>query len=134
MPYSLICVPPDRVAEVWPHVRHWIQAAMERADISSFARVEADALSGANLLWIATDGQSISAAALTDIQDTGRRKVCLLVANGGERMKDWIHLISGLEDYAKAEGCTAMRIVGPAAWTRVLDGYRERAVILERVL
>lgn len=107
---------------------------MERADIGSFAQVEADALSGANLLWIATDGQRIGAAAITDIHETERRKVCVLVANGGERMREWVHLIAGLEDYAKAEGCTAMRILGPRAWARVLHGYHERAVVLERVL
>lgn len=131
---QLVCVPPDRVAEVWPHVSHWISAAIKRSDISSFARVKAAAFAGANLLWIATDGQHISAAALTDIHGTERRWVCVIVACGGEHMKDWLHLIDGLHDYAKAEGCTAMRILGPRAWARKLDGYQEQAVILERVL
>jgi hypothetical protein len=130
---QLACVPPDRVAEIWPHVRHWIKAAMERADISSFAQVEADALSGATLLWLATDGKRIGAVAVTDVQQTDR-KICLIVACGGERMKEWLHLISGLEEYARAEGCEAMRIIGPRAWARVLEGYVEQAVVLEKVL
>ncbi len=130
---KLVCVPPDRVREIWPHVSRWIKAAMERADISSFEQVERDTALGYNLLWLATDGKRIGAAAVTDVQQTDR-KVCLIVACGGERMKDWVHLISGLEDYAKAEGCTAMRIIGPRAWARMLEGYHEQAVVLERQL
>jgi hypothetical protein len=130
----LVCVPPDRVAEVWPHVREWIKAAMERADIGSFSRAQDDAALGYNLLWIATDGNIISAAATTEIRETELRKVCVIMACGGENMKDWIHLIDGLHDYAKAEGCAAMRVLGPRAWLRKLDGYHEQAVILERKL
>lgn len=129
----LVCVPPDRVAEVWPHVQHWIKAAIERNDISRFDVAEDDVLAGESLLWLVTDGWRIDAAVVTEIQRTDR-KVCLIVACGGERMKEWIHLIAGLENYARAEGCTAMRIVGPRAWARVLHGYHERAVVLEREL
>lgn len=132
---ELICVAPERATEVWPHVAHWIKAAMERADIGSFNVVERAVLNGSNLLWlVTTDAPSIRAAVVTDIHETESRKVCVIVACGGVQMNDWLSLIEGIHDYARAEGCSASRILGPQAWGKVLDGYKATAVILERSL
>ena len=36
--------------------------------------------------------------------------------------------------WARSIGCTKMRITGRRGWTRVLPGYRETAVVVERAL
>ena len=145
MACELVCVDPARVREFWPHVAPLIRRAMERGDIGAFKPVEDNVLGGHALLWLAWDprsppsrgpgaGGAIAAAAVTELQQSEWKKVCIIVACGGADLWDWIKLIISIETYARAEGCAAMRIMGRKGWTRVLPDYRPRAVILEKEL
>ena len=49
---ELVCVDPERVHEIWPHVRHLLKAACRRTELNAFADIEADILSGGSLLWL----------------------------------------------------------------------------------
>ncbi len=126
---NLICVEPARIGEVWPHVRDKIRAAIERTGLSSFDDIENEVLSGSQLVWIAWDGE-ILAAATTKLA----RDVCILVACAGHDRVRWLPLFARIEQYAKDEGCTKMRIFGWRGWERVLDGYRVEHVVLEKVI
>jgi hypothetical protein len=130
---SLVCVDPARIVEMWPHVRDKIRAAMERTELSSFADIEADVLSGMQLCWLAWDGKDILAAATTQLVKP-YDKVCVLTACSGYDRAQWLPLFAEVESYAKAEGCTKMRIFGRKGWERVLDGYRVEHVVLEKAL
>lgn len=136
MPRSaeLACVDPALVSQIWPHVSHLIRRAMERADLGLFTPVERDVLAGHALLWIATDGTHIEAAAVTQLERTETRKLCTIVACGGSAMRDWLHLIGQIEEFARAESCDATRIIGRKGWTRMLTEYRATRVILEKAL
>jgi hypothetical protein len=81
---TLLCVDPARVGEFWPHVRELIRQALLRADLDAFAPLEAAILNGSTytLLWLAWDGKHIAAAAVTELQITMRRKVCVILACG----------------------------------------------------
>lgn len=122
-----LCVDPKRIQEVWPHVRHFIRSAIERVGISRFQDIEDDVLDGLSLLWIGWDGQRIVSAGVTELSGG----VCVLVAYGGERHD---HLLTTIENYARAEGCERMRILGRKGWLRVLKDYRQPWIILERQL
>lgn len=127
---DLICVDPARIDEMWPHVRDKIRAAVERTGLSSFADIEADVLAGLQLVWIAWDGKDILAAAATQLT----RNVCVLTTCSGYDRERWLPLFARIEQYAKDEGCSSMRIYGRKGWERVLDGYRVEHVILEKRL
>src|SRR5262245_47838496 len=133
---QLICIPPARVHEFWPHARALIKAAMEKGDINPFAGVERAVLAGGALLWLAWDADArvIAAACVSELQVVGARKLCVIVACGGHGMHRWLPLLAPIEEYARAEGCSAMRIMGRAGWTRVLKDYRRKRVILEKRL
>lgn len=162
----LVCIPPDKVALVWPLARNLIFAAMKRGDLSSFGPVEDSVLRGDALLWLALtyedgDGVRIDAAAVTELHRTEWRKVCVIVACGapsgclrGSRlshpsswaavsraadsraadMRRWIGLIEKIEEFARAEGCSATRIMGRKGWARVLASYRTKRIVLEKDL
>jgi hypothetical protein len=158
---QLLCIPPDRVAEIWPHVCGLIRAAAVKCrDLSSYQPVESSVLAGRALLWLVVGrgddddaGVKVHAAVVTKLQQNERRKVCVIAACGGaitheehqgvdarlgglcrERsvgMRGWLDLIGPIEDFARAEGCSAMRIIGRAGWARVLPAYRLKNVVLE---
>lgn len=136
MTCQLICVPPDVVNQVWPKIAGLIFVAMKKGQVGSFESVKTDILEGRALLWLAWDGESpnVEAAAVTLIEQTEWRKVCTIVACGGAHMERWIHLLETIEDYGRAEKCSAARIFGRAGWERMLTSYRRKRVILEKAL
>src|ERR1700680_4303617 len=131
---ELICVPPDTVRKVWPRVCDLIYEAMRRGNLSGYQGVADLVLDGRGLLWLAWDGQTVHAAAVTALAPTEWRKVCESIACGGRDMPRCLHLIEKIEDSARAEGCSAVRIVGRKGWVRMLTDYRARRVILEKSL
>jgi hypothetical protein len=188
-----MCISPDKVALVWPHVRDLIYTAIERGGLSSFRPIEDRVLSGDALLWLAVaregtaretavredgcdnpdareqpdgDGARVQAAAVTELHRTEWRKVCVIVACGAPSgrlcasgrlrpssraaasraaasqaatsrtvdMRRWIGLIEKIEEFARAEGCSATRIMGRKGWARVLTSYQTKRIVLEKDL
>jgi hypothetical protein len=126
---DLVCVNPTDVQKVWPLARDLIRAAIERTELSDFADIEKDVLSGDQLLWLAISDR-VEAAATTHLS----RNVCTLTACSGHQRERWLPLFARIEKYAKDEGCSTMRIYGRKGWERVLDGYKAEYVILEKSL
>lgn len=126
---ELICVDPDRIFDFWPHARPLIKAAIDETELSDFNEVEQQVLDGDQLLWLA-HSEKIEAAATTHLAN----KVLTIVACSGHQMERWLPLFAQIEDYARKEGCRAVRIFGRRGWERVLDGYRAEYVILEKAL
>jgi hypothetical protein len=130
----LICIDPAQVHEFWPYVAPLIKAAMQKGRLSDYADVEHSVRNGNALLWIAWNGETIKAAAVTELGVANGEKFCTVVACGGHERRQWLHLLAGLETYGKAEGCAAMRMYGRRGWLRLLPEYRATRVLLEKAL
>ena len=129
---ELVCVDPATASSFWPFVKDKIYRAIHKADISPFRYVESAVLSGNALLWLAIHDDSVLAAAVTQLEETERRKVCTIVACGGTQMSEWLPLIRGIEKYAGTQGCHAVRIVGRLGWIRALRAYHVHSAIIEK--
>ena len=134
MSCQLICVDPAQVHEFWPHVAALIKAAMEKGRLSSFADVEHAVRNGNALLWLAWNGETVKAAAVTELAVANGEKFCTIVACGGHDRAQWLPLLAGLETYGRAQGCAAMRIYGRRGWLKLLPEYRTTRVLLEKEL
>jgi hypothetical protein len=130
---ELICADPVWVDGIWPFARPLIKSAIDRTGLSDFDEIERDVLAGNQLLWVALSG-TIEAAATTKLVNVGSHKICILVACGGKQRKRWLPLFERIENYARSEGCRAMRIIGRKGWQRVLSGYNVENIILEKAL
>ena len=131
---ELVCVDPARVKEIWPHAGPLLEAACYRTGLTAFEDIEAGIVAGNSLLWLAWNGLMIESAAATVIISTAIGKVCIITACGGSDMRRWLPLIDRIEAYARAEGCRRVRIYGRKGWLRVLNGYREEHVIMDKEL
>jgi hypothetical protein len=135
---ELACVSPAEVRRLWPLVARRLGRATRRTGISAFADIERDVLNGDALLWLALSGDSggikIDAVAATRLERTESGIKCVITACEGKNMRRWLPLMAGIESYAGAEGCRSVRILGRNGWLRVLDGYRQTNVILEKEL
>jgi hypothetical protein len=142
----LICIDPAQAREFWPYVAPLIEAAMRKGRLTNYVDVERDVLAGGALVWIAWNGENIKAAAVTEIASANGERFCTIVACGAQTSlrslrkldcddrRQWLPLIAGLESYARAEGCAAMRIYGRRGWLRLLPDYRASRVLLEKEL
>jgi hypothetical protein len=126
---SLVCVDPEQIFDFWPHARGLIKAAIDATGLSDFSDIENQVLSGNQLLWLAWSDK-IEAAATTQMAGS----VCTLVACSGHNRERWQPLFKKIEQYAKDEGATTMRIYGRKGWERVLEGYHVEYVVLEKAL
>ncbi len=129
-----VCIDPARVHAIWPHVSSLIERAMRRGGLSRFVDVEHAALGGRLLLWIVWNGAAIVGAVVTDLVLTDAGKVCVIVAFAGTELRQQLELLPQIESYARAEGCTRVRIFGRTGWARVLKGFAKHGVILDRRL
>lgn len=132
---ALVCVDPDKLPQLWPHVSHFIEAAFASGLGDEDAQsLKADLDKREALLWVVWDGEHLIAAAVTRIVRTATKRVCILVAGGGRELWRWKHFIVDLEEYAKAEGCDAMRVMGRHGWKAIFPEYREPWICLEKGL
>jgi hypothetical protein len=131
---QLICVDPAQVHEFWPHVASLIKAAMEKGRLSSFTDVEHAVRNGRALLWLAWNGETVKAAAVTELSQANAETFCTIVACGGHDRAQWLPLLAELEAYGRAQGCAAMRIYGRRGWRKLLPEYRTTRVLLEKEL
>jgi hypothetical protein len=135
MPSSvdLVCVNPANVSQIWPQARALIRSAIEKTDLSDFADIERDVLSGDQLLWLAISDH-IEAVATTHLIKTSGKPVLVITGCSGSQRERWLPLLATIEKYAKDEGASKTRIYGRRGWERALNGYRAEHVILEKVL
>lgn len=131
---ELVCVDPQRVEEMWPHVSHLIDAACERFGTQDERKeLEASVKSGKALLWIAWSDK-IEAALVTDLVKEDDYLVCRLRALSGDTITRWIALLKKIEQYADDEGCRLIRYVGRRGWAFVLNDYRITHIHAEKRL
>lgn len=114
-------------------MRERVRLSIERTGLSDFDLIEASILSGDQLVWLAWDG-SIAAVAVTHKSSIGTRTICTLTACQGYERDKWLPLFEKIEDYARNEGCSAMRLYGRKGWERVLNGYKVENVVMEKAL
>ena len=130
---NLICVPPKEVHLIWPQARNLIRAAIEKTDLSDFADIEYDVLSGDQLLWLAVSDH-IEAAATTHLIKTRGSPVLVITACSGHNRERWLPLMAQIETYAKNEGASRVRLYGRPGWQRALKDYHVEHVIMEKAL
>jgi hypothetical protein len=136
-PCVALCVDPDRIEDIWPHARAFIEAAFdgERGDDDAEAMF-ADLVARKSLLWIAWDDErkKILAAATTKLIKVSRGLVCWVTSCGGNDLKRWRDCLGVIEGYAKAEGCSHVRLSGREGWKVIFPDYRKTWVTLEKAL
>lgn len=131
----LLCVDPAKIDQFWPHVAPLIERAFasglgdDNPETVKFELVVGDAL-----LWIVWDGRHLIAAATTKLMQTPTKKLCVVTSCAGKELKRFLPYLHDLEKYAMDEGCDVMRVMGRRGWQRVLYGYHEPWVCLEKEL
>lgn len=111
-----------------------LKKAIDKTDYGTFACLENDALSGKALLWLAYSEPTIGAALVSQLVRNENSVACYILACGGTEHRAWRCLPAPIEAYARAEGCTKLRILGRKGWTRMFEGSHVPLVVIEKEL
>lgn len=129
-----LCVGSDQIGEMWPHVSTWLKAATDKCGDWTIDALKHALDKDEARLWVLWDGESLKAAAVSQIAMVPRGKVCTVIACGGEAAGSWECALLPIERYAEQAGCVAFRIQGRPAWARVFKDYKTEWITIEKVL
>ena len=103
---------------VWPLYRDQVQKALDEGSDYTLDEIFQGLSNREMQLW----AYGIDAALVTSVKNQHNRRYCLLLALGGENMREWLGCLDHIENWAREQGCTEMRIYGRRGWSKLL-GY-----------
>ena len=75
-------------------------------------------------LWTVRADNCLIGLAVTELRNYPRQRRCRYLLLAGDGFDRWQHLQQDIEDWARANGCTAMEMCGRRGWERKLRGWR----------
>ena len=123
----------ELVETVWPKVKHFIDPAVRVGDWS-FEAIEKEVLDGSAIMLVALDGEKFIAVAVIQIWETHRGRLCVILASGGKQLHRWKDFMALVEDYARKQGCSCVRLYGRKGWKRIFPDFAEPWITLEKRL
>lgn len=128
----LFCLSAEEVDSVWEDVGRFVHRKWDLTEEQLKTNLKASQMQ----LWGLQDALEVHGICITEIIQTSKGLVCLIVGACGQRIPK--PLMERLHDeigtWAKGLGCVAMRIHGRKGWLRWDRRYRQTGVIAERAL
>ena len=84
-------------------------------------------------LWVVFSYE-MEAALVTRIDQHPAKKVLSIPYLGGTGADRWLDNLGIIEDFAKAQGCEAVEIMGRKGWQKLLPDYDPIHVVIRKVL
>ena len=129
-------VPSNRVLEIAPYARPWLQAAVDRNGLGyNVEEVLSGCTHGAFQLW-AAKAQGFEGFAVTELVTSPNESSVHIILAGGKGVSEVIPYIAVIEQWAKELGCQSIRVWGRPGWLRMLrkQGYHLETQVLKRSL
>jgi hypothetical protein len=130
---DLVFIPPDEVEDIWPLAEEFIEAGCAAGEASPEA-LKGDCEDGYAQLWLAWSDHC-EAAAVTRIVLTPNGPVCVYESMGAKSLrKSNAQVAPKIEQWAKSQGCIAVRIYGRPGWSRAMPDYTLKWVCMDKEL
>lgn len=130
-----VAIPAEHVSQVWPMAEAWIDAALDRDRTHTPEQVAALCEAGRVQLWVVWGEGRAWAAVVTEIIVSPLKKVANIWLVGGSHRKKWAEiLLSRVEEWARAQGCSSVRAVGRKGWVKDMPGYSAEHVVYAKEL
>lgn len=132
---SVFALGADQVEDVWPLLEPHLRRVERETATVSVAALKALALNCEAQVWGVQDGRgNVTGACVTRVYESAGSRFCTIFVAAGHLMPVLPDGILVIEDWARGLGCRAIEIIGRKGWERVLPGYAQRAVVLEKTL
>lgn len=105
---------PHETGDILPVAQPLIEKALNRGSNYTIEEVIGGLLAGEMQLWMWGE----DAALVTTIQSDDSDTWCLMLALGGEGIDTWADYLPVIEEFARHEGATSLRVYGRPGWGR----------------
>ena len=126
-------VPPAKVGKAWPHIEHWVKAALVRGSDHTPDQIGLHLARGTMQLWIAWNDRP-RGICITELIEGARGRHCNIVVVAGEAFDAWRHLEEDVAIWAALQGCVRLEMTGRQGWVRRLRDWRPTLVRMEKEL
>jgi hypothetical protein len=127
---DLVAIPRDEVDEIWPLAEGFIESGCSYGEVPlEVLRDQCE--DGVSQLWLGWSDHC-EAAAVTRILETPDGPVCLYESMGAENLRRAETISTGVEQWAKTQGCIAVRIYGRPGWSRIMPDYTLKWVCMDK--
>jgi hypothetical protein len=145
----IVCIAPAMIGQMWPLISPWLlkaQLAMGnslRDAMETLTEGTVAAAEGRYQLWAILDHDSrrCLGAFVTEIIEERGKKLVWVTSLAGEGILRWGPLLSErMAEFAKAEGCKAIRFAGRKGLlrayrkVRIVDDYDAQSFVFERAV
>lgn len=115
-----------------PHLERF-ELETQRTDALTLLRQAARA---ERQLWGVRSDAEVIGVLVTEIYDTTHSRVCWIWAAAGTESQagDMQRVYEAIERWAREMGCKSIGINGRKGWLRVLPGFKQTAVVMEKEL
>lgn len=126
-------VPSNEIEFVWPLVAPLVESACSRFGATMGSLDILTACKSCDMqLWVYWNNDQVKAVGVTEIITHPRFRAANLVICTGYDHKEWNHVLTTLEEWARENGCERMRLLTRPGWERVLTDYKKTHVVLEK--
>jgi hypothetical protein len=129
---NLFCLGSEQIDSLWDEFAHHIYR-MERMGFLGADELREELKLSKKQLWgVQDDTGKVAGVCITRVCG----KCCEIYAAAGTQTKrgQILALYQHIEQWARDIGCTRMRVIGRKGWMRMLSGYLETGIILEKDL
>lgn len=125
----------DTLPFLWPHALPHIQRFAEETLLIDPDELYREILENQKQLWLFEDDGKVVLAVVTEIWKSAAGQICTIKIAAGTCGHEVLRNMSEeIEIWARNEGCVGIEICGRKGWSRVLDGFKQTGVILEKDL
>lgn len=86
------------------------------------------------IMWLVWAGEVRAVLATELYHDVGGEKRCRIPFCTGHGARQWVGLLSRIEDWARSEGCQRLDMIARKGWAKHLPDYKMTHVLLEKAL
>ena len=128
----MFCASPADVELDWPRFLPHLVRFERKTKAMSVGQMLVAIKAEKQQLWGLQDERDVHGICVTEIQESPKGRVCLIVAAAGSASKeDKRTLLEHIKAWARSIGCTVVRVMGRTGWARVFPEFRKVAIILE---
>lgn len=126
---------PETLDQLWPHALPHLKRFSEETLLLNTEQIYEALKTNNKQLWMAERDGQVVLVVVTEVKAVDAGSICTIRIGSGTAGHELLRaMCDEIEAWARGIGCVGMEICGRKGWSRVLDGFRQTGVILEKDL
>lgn len=126
---------PETLDQLWPLALPHLERFSEGTLLINTQCIYEQLKKNEKQLWLFEDGGVVTLVVVTEVWPSMKGPVCTIkIASGHAGHQPLLDICGEIERWASDIGCIGIEIVGRKGWSRLLDGFKQTGVVLEKDL